>query len=32
MGQHYWKEILPKVLEPEEQGYTHRMAAEKIMA
>jgi transposase len=30
MGKHYWREILPKVLELEEQGHSHRMAAEKL--
>lgn len=30
MGKHYWKRILPRVLELEVQGYTHRMAAEEL--
>ena len=30
MGKHYWKEILPKALELEQQGYTHRMVAEAL--
>ena len=30
MGKHYWKEILPKVLEMEGQGYTHRMVADEL--
>ncbi len=30
MGKHYWREILPKVLALEEQGYTHQMVAEKL--
>ena len=30
MGKHYWREILPKVLEMKESGYTHRMIAEKL--
>lgn len=30
MGKHYWKEILPKVLELEEQGYTHRMVGNEL--
>ena len=30
MGKHYWKEILPKVLEMEEQGYTHRRVADEL--
>lgn len=30
MGKHYWKEILPRVLELESQEYTHRMVAEEL--
>ena len=30
MGKHYRDEVLPKVLEMEQQGYTHRMAAEEL--
>ena len=30
MGKQYWKEILPKVLELEEQGYTHKKVAEEL--
>lgn len=30
MGKHYWKEILPKVLELKEQGYSHRMIADEL--
>lgn len=30
MGQQYWREILPKVLELEEQGYTHQMVADEL--
>ena len=30
MGKHYWKEILPQVLELESQGYTHGMVAEEL--
>lgn len=30
MGKHYWKEILAKVLELEEQGYTHKKVAEEL--
>ena len=30
MGKHYGKEILPKVLELDEQGYTHKMVAEEL--
>ena len=30
MGKQYWKELLPRVLEMKEQGYTHRMIGEKL--
>lgn len=30
MGKHYWKEVLPKVLEMKEQGYTNRMIGEEL--
>ena len=30
MGKHYWKEILPKVLEMKEQGYTHRTIGKEL--
>ena len=30
MGKHYWKEILPKVLALEEQGYTHQMVGDEL--
>jgi transposase len=30
MGKHYWREILPKVLEMKENGYTHRRIAEEL--
>jgi transposase len=30
MGKQYWKDILPKVLELEAQGYSHRTAAEEL--
>lgn len=30
MGKQYLKEILPKVLEMKEQGYTHRMIGEEL--
>lgn len=30
MGKHYWKELLPKVLELKEQGYTHRMVGDEL--
>jgi len=30
MGKHYWKEIMPKVLELKESGYTHRMIGDKL--
>lgn len=30
MGKHYWKEVLPKALELEAQGYTHRMVAAEL--
>lgn len=30
MRKQYWKKILPKVLELEEQGYTHKKVAEEL--
>ena len=30
MGKHYWKEVLPRALELDAQGYTHRMVAEEL--
>lgn len=30
MGKQYWKELLPRVLEMKEQGYTHRMIGEEL--
>ena len=30
MGKHYRDEVLPKVLELERQGYTHRMAGKEL--
>jgi len=30
MGKHYWKEILPKVLQLKESGYTHRMIGDEL--
>lgn len=30
MGKHYWKEILPKVTEMKEAGYTHKQIGEEL--
>ena len=30
MGKHYWKEILPKVMEMKEAGYTHKQIGEEL--
>lgn len=30
MGKHYWREILPKVLEMKTQGYTHQEIANAL--
>ena len=30
MGKHYWAEVLPKTLELDARGYTHRMVAEEL--
>ena len=30
MGKHYWEEILPRVLELKESGYTHRMIGDEL--
>ena len=30
MGKQYWKEILPRVLELKERGYTHRMIGDEL--
>ena len=30
MGKQFWKEILPRVLELKESGYTHRMIGDEL--
>ena len=30
MGKRYWKEILPKVMEMKEAGYTHKQIGEEL--